>query len=135
MSSLAQEESRSISENVTWRHRKRFQNGKVMVAYSSLLGYKKGADGNIAIDPSQVPLVRRIYADFLAGSTPANIAKQLTSENIPTPRGKQKWHPSTIISIFSNEKYKGDALLQKRFTTDFLTKKPNPTKEKFPNTT
>ena len=57
MSSLAQEESRSISENVTWGHRRRFADGKVMVPYSSLLGYKKGADGNLAIDETQAPTV------------------------------------------------------------------------------
>lgn len=91
MSSLAQEESRSISENVTWGHRKRFADGKVMVPYSSLLGYKKGENGTLEIDETQAPLVRRIYADFLSGYTPADIAHALTSEKIPTPRGKTRW--------------------------------------------
>ena len=122
MSSLAQEESRSISENVTWGHRKRFADGKVMVPYSSLLGYKKGEDGNLAIDETQAPTVRRIYARFLEGATPQAIAEELTSDAIATPRGKTRWSASTIRSILSNEKYKGDALLQKSFTTDFLTK-------------
>lgn len=122
MSSLAQEESRSISENVTWGHRKRFADGKIMVPYTSLLGYKKGKDGNLAIDEAQAPIVRRIYARFLEGATPQVIAKELTTDQIPTPRGKQIWSPSTIHSILSNEKCKGDALLQKSFTTDFLTK-------------
>lgn len=122
MSSLAQEESRSISENVTWGHRKRFANGKIMVPYASLLGYKKGEDGNLAIDETQAPIVRRIYARFLQGATPQTIAKELTADDIPTPRGKQIWSPSTVRSILTNEKYKGDALLQKSFTTDFLTK-------------
>ena len=122
MSSLAQEESRSISENVTWGHRKRFADGKIMVSYASLLGYKKGEDGNLAIDETQAPTVRRIYARFLEGATPQTIAKEFTSDGIPTPRGKQIWSPSTVRSILANEKYKGDALLQKSFTTDFLTK-------------
>lgn len=122
MSSLAQEESRSISENVTWGHRKRFADGKIMVPYASLLGYKKGEDGNLAIDETQAPIVRRIYARFLEGATPQTIAKELTADQIPTPRGKQIWSPSTVRSILTNEKYKGDALLQKSFTTDFLTK-------------
>ena len=122
MSSLAQEESRSISENVTWSHRKRFADGKIMVPYASLLGYKKGEEGNLAIDETQAPIVRRIYARFLEGATPQTIAKELTADQIPTPRGKQIWSPSTVRSILTNEKYKGDALLQKSFTTDFLTK-------------
>ncbi len=122
MSSLAQEESRSISENVTWGHRKRFADGKIMVPYSALLGYKKGEDGNLAIDKTQAPIVRRIYTRFLEGATPQTIAKELTADQIPTPRGKTVWPPSTVRSILANEKYKGDALLQKSFTTDFLTK-------------
>lgn len=122
MSSLAQEESRSISENVTWGHRKRFADGKLLVAYSSFLGYKKGDDGNLAIDETQAPTVRRICARFLQGATPQTIAKELTNDGILTPRGKTQWQASTITSILKNEKYKGDALLQKTFTTDFLTK-------------
>lgn len=117
-----QEESRSISENVTWGHRKRFADGKIMVPYSALLGYKKGEDGNLAIDETEAPIVRRIYARFLQGATPQTIAKELTADGIPTPRGKTVWSPSTVGSILANEKYKGDALLQKSFTTDFLTK-------------
>lgn len=127
MSSLAQEESRSISENVTWGHRKRFADGKVMVPYASLLGYKKGQDGNLVIDETQAPIVRRIYADYLTGKSPRTIAAALTAEGVKTPRGKTRWSTTTIRSILSNEKYKGDALLQKTFTTDFLSKtiKPN----------
>ena len=104
MSSLAQEESRSISENVTWGHRKRFADGKIMVPYASLLGYKKGEEGNLAIDETQAPIVRRIYARFLEGATPQTIAKELTADQIPTPRGKQIWSPSTVRSILTNEK-------------------------------
>ena len=123
MSSLAQEESRSISENVTWGHRKRFQNGKVMVPYSSLLGYKKGADGNLVIDETQAPAVRLIYQLFLSGLSITEIRVELQHRGILTPRGKTKWSTSTVRSILSNEKYKGDALLQKTFTADFLTKR------------
>ena len=60
---------------------------------------------------------------FILGSTSCSIAKQLTEEGIPTPSGRTKWSPTTIESILSNEKYKGDALLQKTYTVDFLTKK------------
>lgn len=123
MSSLAQEESRSISENVTWGKRKAFKDGKVHIPFSSVLGFRKGADGGIEIDPETAPIVERIYRDFLEGASPLKIAKALTADGIPTPRGAKEWQTSTVRSILTNEKYKGDALLQKRFTADFLTKK------------
>lgn len=123
MSSLAQEESRSISENVTWGHRKRMADGRVSLPYSSFLGYKKGADGLPEIVPEEAETIRFIYRSFLEGMTTYSIAKALMNRGIPSPSGKEKWHASTIESILKNEKYKGSALLQKSFTTDFLTKK------------
>jgi len=123
MSSLAQEESRSISENVTWGQRKRFAEGKVTMCYGAFLGYRKGENGQPEIVPEEAEIVRYIYRQFIMGLTPYKIAANLTAQGIPTPGGKQKWAISTIKSILTNEKYKGDALLQKRFTVDFLTKK------------
>ena len=122
MSSLAQEESRSISENVKWGHRKRFADGKVSVPYSRFLGYDKGEKGGLVINREQAKIVRLIYRLFLEGYTFHSIAKELTAKGIETPSGKSKWSQSTIRSILTNEKYKGDALLQKRFTVNFLTK-------------
>lgn len=123
MSSLAQEESRSISENVTWGWRKRIADGKVSMSYGQFLGYEKGADGTPQIVPEEAKIVQLIYAMFLQGKTPTAIAKHLTAQGVPTPGGKEKWQCTVIESILTNEKYKGDALLQKTFTTDFLTKK------------
>ena len=123
MSSLAQEESRSISENVTWGQRKRFADGKVSLPYKHFLGYEKGEDGVPKIIESEAKIVRLIYRLFLEGKTISAISKHLTNESIPTPSGKKKWTTSTIRSILTNEKYKGDALLQKCYTIDFLTKK------------
>ena len=123
MSSLAQEESRSISENVKWGHRKRFADGKVSVPFSNFLGYKKGEDGNLVVDEEQAEVVKRIYREFLAGSTPVSITKSLMKDGIKSPMNKDKWNASTVRSILKNEKYKGDALLQKNYTVDFLTKK------------
>lgn len=123
MSSLAQEESRSISENVTWGQRKRFADGKVSLPYKQFLGYRKGADGFPEVVPEEAVIVRRIYTRFMEGLTPVAIAKELTANGIPTPAGKQRWQTSTVGSILKNEKYKGAALLQKCFTVDFLTKK------------
>lgn len=123
MSSLAQEESRSISENVTWGQRKRFADGKVTMPYRHFLGYCKGADGLPEIVPEEAKLVQRIYRLFMQGKTPYAICKILTAEGVPTPAGKTKWQSSTIESILQNEKYRGDARLQKKFTVDFLQKK------------
>ena len=123
MSSLAQEESRSISENVTWGHRKRFADGKVSLPYKRFLGYRKGADGLPEIVPDEAEIVRQIYKQFLEGKSYYAIAKNLTDRGIPTHAGKEQWHIRTIGSILTNEKYKGSALLQKKFTVDFLTKK------------
>ena len=125
MSSLAQEESRSISENVTWGQRKRFSDGKITLPYKQFLGYERGEnkDAPPVVNPEQAELVRRIYTLFMNGKTPGGIARLLTAECIPTPAGKTNWQASTIESILTNEKYRGSARLQKRFTIDFLTKK------------
>lgn len=123
MSSLAQEESRSISENCTWSQRKRFADGKVTVPFKRFLGYDRGDDGNLVVYEEQAKIVRRIYGLFLQGKSPYVIARQLTEEGIPTPGGKKVWGRAVVQSILTNEKYKGDALLQKIYTTDFLTKK------------
>jgi site-specific DNA recombinase len=123
MSSLAQEESRSISENVTWGQRKRFSDGKVSMPYKHFLGFEKGENGQPVVNEKEAVTVRLIFRLFLEGKTPAGICRHLEASGIPTPSGKQKWSQTTVNSILRNEKYKGDALLQKRFTVDFLTKR------------
>lgn len=123
MSSLAQEESRSISENVTWGQRKRMQDGKVSLPYSQFLGYEKGEDDLPKIVEDEAEIVRMIFRWFIEGKTPSAIVKKLAAKDIPSPAGKKTWQVATVRSILSNEKYKGDALLQKRFTVDFLNKK------------
>ena len=124
MSSLAQEESRSISENITWGHRRRFANGKVSFDYKHFLGLDKDKEtGKLVINAQQAEVVRLIFGLFLAGLTPHSIAEELTKRGIKTPRGKDRWSKDTIRNMLKNEKYKGDALLQKTFTVDFLQKK------------
>ena len=123
MSSLAQEESRSISENCTWGQRKRFADGKVTVPFKRFLGYDRGPDGNLVLNKDEAVIIRRIYCMFLQGMTPHGIAAKLTADSIKSPGGKDKWNAGAVRSILTNEKYKGDALLQKSYTVDFLTKK------------
>lgn len=124
MSSLAQEESRSISENVTWGQRKRFSDGKVSLPYKQFLGYERGPqkDDPPVVNPEQAVIVRRIYRSFMEGMTVGAIARELTADGIPTPAGRTEWRASTIQSILTNEKYRGSARLQKCYTVDFLTK-------------
>lgn len=123
LSSIAQEESRNLSQNVTWGQRARFASGKISMSYKNFLGYDRGKDGMPVINEKQAAIVRKIYRMFIDGKTVSAIAKALTAENIPTPGGKKIWQASVVESILSNEKYKGDALLQKTFCTDFLTKR------------
>ena len=132
MSSLAQEESRSISENVTWGQRKRFADGKVSLPYRHFLGYRKGLDGLPEIVPEEADTVLLIYRMFIQGMTPNAIAKHLTESGIPTPAGKDVWQFTTVESILANEKYKGSALLQKKYTVDFLSKRMKPNEGEVP---
>lgn len=123
MSSLAQEEALSISENVTWGHRKRFADGKVTIPYGRFLGYDKGPDGNLVINQAQAVTVRYIYSLYLDGQSLTSIARTLQKEGYQTATGNKHWSASQVRNILTNEKYKGDALLQKSYITDFLTKK------------
>ncbi len=91
--------------------------------YSSFLGYDKGEDAPLKINGDEAKTVRLIYLLFAEGRTAYAIARLLTELRIPTPCGRVKWTPPVVTSILSNEKYKGDALLQKRYTVDFISKK------------
>ncbi|HES8204879.1 TPA: recombinase family protein [Streptococcus pyogenes] len=123
LSSLAQDESRSISENATWGIRKKFERGEVRVNTTKFMGYDKDENGRLIINPGQAETVKFIYEKFLEGYSPESIAKYLNDNEIPGWTGKANWYPSAIQKMLQNEKYKGDALLQKTFTVDFLTKK------------
>lgn len=124
MSSLAQEESRSISENTTWGKRKMHADGRTTIAFSHFLGYERGPNGEFVINQEQAKTVRYIYKRYLEGYSTYKIACELTEMRVATPAGKKKWHPSSVMSILKNEKYKGDALLQKTYIKDFLSHKP-----------
>ena len=121
--SIAQSESENTSANVRWGKEQAAKEGKVSFVYSNFLGYKKGADGQPEIVEEEAEIVRNIYDRFLKGESFKTIADTLTSQNIPTPRKKVVWISSTVRSILSNEKYMGDALINKTYTVDFLSKK------------
>ena len=96
--------------------------GKVQINHNRFLGYTKDADGNLIIDPEQAEIVKRIYREYLEGLSMDKIATGLERDGILTGAGGKRWHTSTINKILRNEKYIGDALLQKTYTTDFLNK-------------
>ena len=123
MSSLAQDESRNISENVKWGHRQRFSEGKVYLHYKNFLGYEKGPNGRPQIVEKEAKIIRLIYDMYLKGCTTGYIAKYLTQAGYKTATGKDKWGDGVIKSILSNEKYCGACLSQKTYVADFLTKK------------
>ena len=123
LSSLAQEESRSISENCKWGIRKGFSDGKMHLNANRFLGYDKNENGELVINEEQAAIVKRIYTEFMDGINPDVIAKRLNDEQIPGVMGEPKWVCGTIWGILKNEKYMGDACLQKTYTSDFLTKK------------
>ena len=123
MSSLAQEESRSISENVAWGKRKQFAEGKTSMPFGHFLGYDKGPNGEFVVNKSEAKTVKLIYRLFLSGFTPNKICRELMRRGIKSPAGKPRWWQGTVTSILTNEKYKGDALIQKYYTKDFLTHK------------
>lgn len=121
--SIAQSESENISANVKWGKAQSAKEGNVPFQYKRFLGYRKGADGKPEIDPEQAETVKRIYGRFLSGDSLAKIADDLNTDGVPTPSGKGSWLRGTIQSILTNEKYKGDAVLNKTYISDCLTKK------------
>ena len=123
MSSLAQEESRNISENIRWGVVRKFEKGKVIVNCTKFMGYTKNEDGDLVIVPEEAEIVKLIFRLYLEGYSTGKIAKHLEEQGIKTATGQGKWHSTVIDKMLRNEKYMGDALLQKTYTVDFMTKK------------
>ena len=123
MASLAQQESQSLSQNVRLGLQYRYQQGKVQVCTNRFLGYDKDEEGNLVINPEEAEVVKRIYREYLEGKSYYAIGQGLTADGIRTAAGNDYWLASTLKKILTNEKYIGDALLQKTVTTDFLNKK------------
>ena len=126
MASLAQQESQSLSQNVKLGFQYRYQQGQITVNHNRFLGYTKDENGQLIIDPDEAVVVRRIYREYLEGASLQQICRGLEADGILTGAGKQKWRPETLHKILKNEKYIGDALLQKTYTVDFLEKKRVP---------
>lgn len=124
---FAQSESESISKNITWSFRKKFEEGTPMFQYKKLLGYRKGEDGKPEIVPKEAEVVERIFTMYLAGMTLDVIAKTLQAENLQFENKTFTFSKPMIANILQNEKYCGDCILQKTITVDPIDKvrKPN----------
>lgn len=123
LSSLAQDESRNISENCTWGIRRRFEVGQHKMSTKWFLGYDADENGKLIVNKKQAKIVQRLFMEFLHGKTTDYIKRIFEREGIKNWDGGTKWQSTTLASMLENEKYKGDTLLQKSYTTDFLTKK------------
>ena len=123
LGAFAQAESESISGNVVWGIRQAMREGKVAYQYKRWYAYQKGSDGRPEIIPEQAEVVRQIYDRYLAGASLRQIKDWLESQNILNVDSKPEWTLGTIKGILTNEKYCGDALLQKTFIQDCISKK------------
>lgn len=121
-SGFAQAESESLSTNVGLGIRMAMKEGKVNFHYNTMLGYRKGEDGKPEIVPEEAVVIRRVYQRYLDGCSEGQIAKELDRDRIPTAKGVTTWSHQVVHSILCNEKYIGDALLQKTYITDCITK-------------
>ena len=121
--SFTQAESESISKNVSWGKEKAYREGRVQFQYNHLLGYKRGDNGEPEIVLDEAEIIRLIYKLFLDGYSMRNTKNHLESKGVLTAQGKKIWNESLISSILKNEKYVGDALMQKTYTLDCITHK------------
>lgn len=120
---FAQSESENTSSRVRWGKRQSMKSGHVTMQYKWMLGYDRGPDGKPVINEEQAEIVRFIYRQYLAGDTLRAIKAKLEAQGALTAAGKQEWTLKNLMSILSNEKYCGDALLQKTFIQDCISKK------------
>lgn len=118
LAAVAQEESHSISENVKWGIRKRFQAGKPR--WTPAYGFFKNEEGAYQVNEEQAKVVRRIFDLYVSGRSLLDITRILNRENIPGMNGGM-WHSHTLSRILHNERYIGDVMMQKSYTVDHLT--------------
>ena len=118
MAAFAQEESRSISENVKWGMRKRFEAGEEWRV--PIYGYRHTEDEMYIIVPEEAAIVREIFTRHAHGETPNEILKDMIARRVPPPAG-DRWQLHQIAGMLHNEKYTGDVVLQKNYIESHLT--------------
>jgi site-specific DNA recombinase len=122
LSGMAEEESRSISENVKWSNTRRFEKGEFHVVTKGMLGYNHDEFGSLVINKQEASTVRKIYEMYLDGFGATPIMRYLEEHNIKTTYGNKHWSKTAIYGILKNEKYTGNALLQKTYRPSFKSK-------------
>lgn len=122
LSSFAQEESKNVSDNLRWRAKKKFEKGELIINAKRFLGYDKDEYGDLVINRKKARIIRRIFSEYINGKSSTLIARELNEDGIQTV-GNKRWHNSSILLILKNEKYKGDALLQKYYTPEHVKKR------------
>lgn len=122
LSSFAQEESKNVSDNLRWRSKKKFEKGELIINAKRFLGYDKDEYGDLVINKEEARIIRRIFSEYISGKGAGLIAKELNEDGILTV-GNKRWHTSSILLVLKNEKYKGDALLQKYYTPEHVKKR------------
>jgi len=120
LSTLSEDESRSISTNVKWSIEKLFQRGIVRINFNALFGYRGTGKKGITICDEEAEIVRDVYHKFLAGWSYADLSKDLRDRGAVSPRGSNGWSKTTVKGMLSNEKYMGDVLLRKTFKKDMM---------------
>lgn len=129
LSAMAEQESRTISSNIKWAWQRKFQNGDIILNTGLMLGYRKieekDEEGHeiFEINEEEAEIVRRIYREYIAGTSITRICRNLEADGIKTKLGKDKWQYSVVHSILTNEKYTGNATLGKTYKADVLSKK------------
>lgn len=123
LGAFAQAESERISANVRWGKRQAMRESKATIQYKKLYAFERGEENNIRIIPKQAEVVRQIYRQFLSGMSFRMIKQELEADHIPNAAGGSTWTTTAIRSILTNEKYCGDVLLQKTFTSDCISRR------------
>lgn len=123
LAALAEMESQQKSEAIKAGIRWRMAEGIYKFSVQNTLGFYRDHFGRLVIEPTEARIVEYIYESCLEGATPAEIAAALTEQGIKSPMGNDLWSAGTVRSILRNEKYCGDALMQKTYTKDFRTHK------------
>ena len=123
LSGLAQSTSQNISSNSKWGIHRRYEQGQYGMSTKRFLGYDQDEEGHLIVNPAQAKLVKKIYKEYMQGKTVDYIARMFAKNKVKNWNGKTVWHASTLQSMLENEKYMGDAILQKGYTADYLTKR------------